>query len=332
MPPTLVLRVLLSHGLPVELRQLGETTGGVWTTTAARDAGLRPGQVRHKLATGEWQRLRRGVLCDGGVQPDGVGRAWAAVLAAGGPSRAVAAGRTAARLHGLPLVDDADPLLPPARRGWSHDDVLVGRTLQDRPDLHVHRARVRRRDLVVHPGGLVSLTPLRTLVDLARLLPHDALVCALDDALRRRLVALEHLRSEVDARPGARGTARLRAAVEAADGRAESPNETLARLLLRPVLPGLVPQVRVRGRTTDVLARLDLGDVRLRFGVEADGGQWHRGELMLAKDRARERLLADEGWVLERVTWTDLRRDPAVTLRRVLAAARRHEAVRARLA
>jgi hypothetical protein len=75
--------------------------------------------------------------------------------------------------------------------------------------------------------------------------------------------------------------------VSAADGRAESPAETLVRLLLLPDLPGLVPQVRVLdGRR--VLARFDLADEELMLAVEADGRRGHAGEVMAAKDRARD--------------------------------------------
>lgn len=94
-------------------RDLGSATAGVWTTDDARDAGLTTAQVRRRLEWGEWQSVRRGVYCDGGVVPDAVMRASAAVQRAGGS--AVAAGRTAARVWGIPLVDDHDPATQPQR-------------------------------------------------------------------------------------------------------------------------------------------------------------------------------------------------------------------------
>lgn len=300
---------------------LGAGTGGVWTAAHARSAGLSPSAVQRRVRAGLWQVLRRGVYTWGGTVPDARTRAWAAVLAAGGPGRARAAGRTAARVWGLPLVDDHDPLLPPQRRQAADDDVL-GTAPGRVPGLHVARVRLAPEErLRLH--GLPVLSPLRTLVDLTRVLEHDALVCALDDALRRGLVMPEQLLAVVADRVGRPGTARLRSAVAVADGRAESPLETLTRLLLLPVLPGLVPQVRVLDRACRIVARVDLGDEELRFGVEADGAAYHGGGAAWAADRRREQRLAEHGWSLERVTWADVRRDGAQTRQRVAEAARR---------
>ena len=306
--------------------ELGSRTGGLWTTADARDAGLSRAHVRGRLARGEWQAVRRGVLTDGGVVLGPQGRGWTAVLAVGGPRRAAAAGRTAARLHGLPLIDDADPLLRPTARQGRHDDVVSRRPLQDRDDLHPTQAPLVRSDLVVPGGGPIALSPLWTLVDLARLLSHEALVCALDDALRRGLVTAAQLDEVVQQRSGRRDVEALRRAVAAADGRAESPLETLSRLLLLPALPDLVPQVVVLDRTGRVVARLDLADEQRRFAVEADGARWHGGGAALAADRRRERRLEPYGWAVERVTWADVRRDGVQTRDRVVRAARRSTA------
>lgn len=299
---------------------LGSRTGGLWTPSDARAVGMSTGQVRGRVERGEWQVVRRGVLTDGGVVLDAEGRAWAAVLASGGPGRAAAAGRTAARLHGLPLVDDADPLLPAALRQERHDDVATRRTLRDRDDLHPVRLRLVREDVVRAPCGVITLSPLRTLIDLARLLDHPSLVCALDDALRRGLVTRAQLDRAVEHRVGRRHVEALRRAVLAADRRTESALETLCRLLLLPVLPDLVPQVVVLDQARRVVARLDLADERKRFAVEADGARWHSGSAALAADRRRERRLEPYGWTVERVTWADVRRDGERTRDRMLRA------------
>jgi very-short-patch-repair endonuclease len=110
----------------------------------------------------------------------------------------------------------------------------------------------------------------------------------------------------------------------AADGRAESPAESVVRLLLRPVLPGLVPQVRVRDAQGRVIARLDLGDEEIRFAVEADGKRGHAGGEMVAKDRRRDRRTEANGWRVERVTWHDSRVQPGKTRAWVAEAAARH--------
>ena len=97
---------------------------------------------------------------------------------------------------------------------------------------------------------------------------------------------------------------------------AESPHETLTRLLLLPVLPGLRSQVEVFDRGARLVARLDLGDEALRLGVESDGAAFHTGRA--AQDRRRD---SRTGWTIERCTWFETRREGPTLVRRVLSTA-----------
>lgn len=65
-------------------RQLGSRTAGVWTAAQALACGLSEGTLARRVAAGVFQRLHRGVYCDGGVEPsplmlDGRGRIVARV-------------------------------------------------------------------------------------------------------------------------------------------------------------------------------------------------------------------------------------------------------------
>lgn len=319
------------------MEPLGEQTSRIWTRREAVRA-VGPSAVATQLRRGAWQVPWPGVYADAGEPLDPHRRAVAAVLASGGglppPGtgprllHAVAAGRTAARVHGFVLVDDADPAT--GADDGAHDDVVV---LAEPPDLvvlddgrrrvlHRHQWALQPGDVRLVAGGLHVTGRLRTIADCARLLRQDALVCLLDDALHRGLVApaqLDALVAQHHARPGA---VALRQAVAAADAGAESPAETLTRLLLLPVLPGLVPQVRIRDARGHVLARADLGDERLRLAVEADGRAGHEGEAMAAKDRRRDRSTDGVGWRTERFTWFELRRRPELVVASALQAAR----------
>ena len=298
------------------------------------------GRVASQVRRGHWQVVWPGVLADAGAILDAEQRAYAAVLAtgrAGGPSLAsdghprldaIACGRTAARVLGLPLIDDDDP----ATRACEHlaDEVAVrvpGSTLRRRTpdgDVRVLRRSVRRldrADLVRTPNGLWLTSPLRTLVDCADLLTPEALVCAVDHALRIGLVDRPALAAAVAARRWCSGAVALRWAAERADERAESPAETLTRLALLPSLPGLVPQHRLLDGRGRILARFDLGDEALRLAVEADGKAGHAGPEMAAKDRLRDEVSRRHGWRTERVTWWQLRRDRSTVVRRVVEAA-----------
>ena len=303
--------------------KLGAYTGGVWTAVDARSAGIGDDVVARACASHGWQRLRRGVYLDGGVAAGVDHLAWAAVLAAGGPGRAMAVGRTAARLHGLPLVDDDDPVL--RRYDGAHDDVAVERRLHRRATLHP-----RLWSYLPAERGLLLGCPVpslvRTLWDLRLVLRQDALVCALDAALHERRVTVPELRDQLVRTPRARGALGFARCVQLSDARAESPLETLARLVLRPVLSELEPQIEVYDTTLRMLARIDLGVRSLRLGVEADGST-HRGAVSLAADRERERRTR---WAFERATWWDVRRTPEQLRRRVLARAAALAAARGR--
>jgi hypothetical protein len=280
---------------------------------------------------GYWQEPYPGVYADGGGVLTAEQRGFAAVLASGGADqdpvapRAVAAGRTAARIWGLPLIDDNDPATG-AREEVCDDVAAVSSRTTTYGDLVLtrHQWRLSGADVDLHPSGLLVTTARRTLFDCAGLLSFDATVCAVDAALQQGLVTEPELAADGRSRSWMPGAPAFRRAVNAADGRSESPAETLARLLLLPHLPGLVPQVHLWDQAARLIARFDLGDEQARFAVEADGKRGHAGPQMVAKDRQRDRRSASFGWATERVTWFELRRQQSALTRRVPAAYGEH--------
>jgi hypothetical protein len=221
----------------------------------------------------------------------------------------------------FPLIDDEDP----ATRAREHllEHVAVERRLPRQSYggrvLIPHQVALLAADLVRTKGGLWLSSALRTVVDCAGLLTHEALVCATDFALHHELVAPDELVTAAEARAGRPGGPALRAAAQVADGRSESPNETLARLLLLPVLPALEPQVELFDASGRLRARFDLGDREARLAVEADGTRGHAGAQMVARDRKRDRWSEARGWTTERLTWFELRRQQADVVRRMVA-------------
>lgn len=334
---------------PVGAAALGVGTLGLWTRAEALGV-LSPGRVDAAVRSGRWQTPWPGVHADGGIDLDPEQEAVAAVLASGGgverrahgprdpstgerPLRAVAvaAGRTAARCWALPLIDDDDPAT--GARDRLHADVAV--LVQQRHLVHGDRVLHRHQptfgagDVVRLPSGLWITSVLRTLVDLRLLVEPDALVCALDAALHAGLVTPVALERAVRRTKGWRGAPAFRRAVERSDGRAESPGETLTRLLLAPALPGLVPQVEVVDAVGRLRATFDLADEHLRLAVEFDGRAAHEGGLMVARDRRRDRLTGLEDWHTERVGWYDVRRLPQSTRRDLVRVAERLRGERA---
>ncbi|MGZ4648718.1 MAG: hypothetical protein ACXVYC_20610 [Blastococcus sp.] len=325
----------------MHLSDLGTATAGIWTRRDALAAVPR-GTLAALLHDGSWCSPFPHVYADGGIALDPLQWGFAAALASGLPEavdatgpvtalRAVPCGRTAARVWDLPLIDDADPATGALDR--LHHDVSTwhrGRDLRSRPRtgepvqvLHRHQLGLTAADVARHPGGLWLTDPARTLLDLGRLVSLPAQVCAVDAALHRGLADRPALHALVEAHRGRPGVARLRQALALADAGAESPAETLARLLLTPWLPGLRSQVTVRDGQGRPVARFDLADEELRLAFEADGRRGHAGDAMAAKDRARDARTAALGWVTERATWYELRCQPDRVRRRVLAATRR---------
>ena len=321
------------------------TTLGVWTRTQALELISR-GTISSLIASGVWRVVFRGVYTDRGHILSPEQWAVAALLATGGATapvehappqiggiprrrfRAVAGGRTAARVWQLPLIDDDDPATGGTERfvhdvrAWRTRGSLIMPAALGDPrghQLHRHQWVLFEGDVVRHANGIWLTSALRTALDCVPLLSHEAAVCVLDNGLHRKLFTTSDLQVALRARVQWPGVGAVRAAVAAADGRSESPNETLARLLLRPVLPGLVPQVAVCDRQGWVIARFDLGDKLLKLAVDMDGKRGHAGTHMVAKDRQRDRRTEAYGWWTERGTWFDVRRQPTQFRERVLA-------------
>jgi hypothetical protein len=316
--------------------------------------------ARPQVRRGQWQAPWSGVYADGGIELDLEQRAFAAVLASGGgpdrglsptptgggtttpidgattnPAgdgatlRAVVCGRLAARLHGLPLIDDRDPATGAQEHLLDELAVLWGASrLQRRAAdgqvrvLTRHRRRYQPNQVIRLPNGLYVTSHAQTVLDCAQLLTVEALVCLVDAALHRKHVTAAELDQLVQQRRWSPGAPRLRHAVAVADGRAESPNETLARLLLLPHLPGLVSQHRLYDEVGRILARFDLGDPGLRLAVEADGKADHAGPVMAARDQRRDRASDARGWRTERCTWFEVRWHQQSLVRRAFDAAR----------
>lgn len=275
---------------------------------AARD-------VRHlvsedQLRSAAYQRVCRGAYR--APDPEGGGVPYAdrvrgllAVL----PERAVLVGRTAAWAGGAwePWPDDpvevnVAPSGSVRRRG---DGMLLSARSYPAPDL------VRTR------WGCAT-TPLRTALDLACCYALETAVPALDAVLRHRGLTQDDVLERLLASPPGRGVRRARAVLAATDARAESPRESLLRLLVAGAgLPA--PEVQwVVERPDGRLARLDLAWPERRVALEHDG--WpHDDPRRRSEDLARHNALRALGWTVIQVDAVGFRR-PEVFLAQVAAA------------
>ena len=208
--------------------------------------------------------------------------------------RAAASHETAARLWGIELLHP----------GPDRVTVPQQRSRVRLPGWQVRRLDLPSCDLVVVEARRRT-TPLRTVLDLAQVLPlPDALVAA-DSALRQELVGLPAVTTVLGRRVGrgARGPRTVARLVDPASG---SVLETLLRLLLQDVLPSPRSQYEVRDRSGDLVARVDLCWPERRLVVEADGFAFHSDRRAYRRDRERLNELERLGWRVLRFTWEDV--------------------------
>ena len=127
----------------------------------------------------------------------------AGVVGPAAPSRAVVGFRTAAWVHaGGPVTDDLDLVIAP------------GSARPRRPGLRLHEHRLHPRD-TEQLGGLRLTTPVRTAADLARGLPGEQALAALE-ALRTACgVRVIDVLEQLELLAGGRGVARARDLVHA---------------------------------------------------------------------------------------------------------------------
>lgn len=303
-----------------ELAQVAAMQDGVVTAAQAAAAGAPLRDVRRMLSTGEWVALSKGAYW---VRPQGAPplrtRVRAALLSCG--SRSVAVGPTAAAVHGIEGL--------PERR-----EVHVAATSNGgrRPGIVLHRLGTRQ---LMRVRGLIVTTPVQTVADLLLTQGREPAVCALDSALRQKMLpqGVDMVAPLLQGRPGA---LRARRRLLEADGRAESPLETRNRLIC--VDGGMPPETlqwSLNDPVTGRRCRVDLGWPSLGVGVEADGRSVHGAPGALYGDRTRQNALlaAHPGLVLLRFTWRDTY-EPGEFLTRLRQAlgARDHDAVAAKTA
>jgi hypothetical protein len=214
----------------------------------------------------------------------------------------------------LRLVVPADAVVCDRHAGWLHGAEMVLA-----PGEHLHLAPIRvflpagrgrlRNGLadsgersfapedIVEINGIRVTSAIRTAWDLGRNRWPERSLPAIDQMLRLKVFSKEELAAGVRRFRGMRWVTVLRAMVPIADGRAESPPESILRLRWIEVLVfAPIPQLEVWA-DGEFLARLDLGNEDWLFGAEYDGVEWHDTPEQQTHDR--ERRAACE----ERANW-----------------------------
>ncbi|MGK5737544.1 type IV toxin-antitoxin system AbiEi family antitoxin domain-containing protein [Micromonospora sp. URMC 103] len=299
------------------LRRLASRQDGMITVDQALLAGLSRDQVRQLCRSGRWERLLRGCFVPaGGLAAAALRRARirAAVTSLGSGAFAVLG--TALELHGIAGIGPSAEV---------HVSVPVDRPRPQRglaPWLVVHQLTVGPGDLAEVQGIRVT-SPLRTISDVILRVDRYTAVAALDSALNRRRIGSEDLALLPALIRGRRGAVAARGYLAEADGRAQSPLETRARL--RCVDGGVPPdalQLEVRDGDGYLLGVGDLGWRAPRVIAEADGRDAHGSPEAVFADRRRQNRLVNAGWTVLRFTWADTVRPDYIpwTVRQAISA------------
>lgn len=269
-------------------------------------AGWHTDQIRASTRRGDLMLLRRGIYADGEkarkLASLAGGDQLLAVAAATALVRpgAVVSHQSAAYLHNIDLVGRRDVtvhLTRPPGGGW-----------QGRAGIQLHAASLPGQH-VTTIVGLPVTSAARTVIDLARVLQFQAGVVVADSALHQRLASRDDLRSVLATCrrwPGTRAAADV---IEFADGRAESPLESLARIVFRDCgLPR--PQLQALIGDTDDVARVDFYWPQYRTIAEVDGAVKYADTTRAIAQLDRDRWLRTLGYEVVHFTWDDITARP----------------------
>ncbi|CAM2779012.1 hypothetical protein ACSL103130_02270 [Actinomyces slackii] len=163
---------------------------------------------------------------------------------------------------------------------------------------------------LIEVGGILTTSAADTAVDLARCGGLVQGVCAMDSALAQGRVTGEAIEDAVERLGrGARGVRCARTAAHLADGRSESPGESLSRVRMWQAglpRPELQYEVCIDGR----IYRFDFFWARPRVDGEFDGRKKYRresfgknAEQTVWEERQRERAIIRAGIEVSRWTW-----------------------------
>lgn len=170
-------------------------------------------------------------------------------------------------------------------------------------------------------GGMPVTTPARTAFDIGRRLSLTKGVQRIDALMNATDVKLSAIEAVIDKHPGARGLRQLRRTLELVDGGAESPYESLTRLLL--IEAGFTQpetQIVVLDDWGRFVARIDMGWRKYLVGVDFEGAQHWTDPTQRNKDIERYWKLPKLGWNDIRLTSGILHNNPQEFLTRVGAA------------
>lgn len=293
-------------------REVAGPTMGLCRSRALVDRGMVWSTIARRVERGIWARAHFGVIDTTLQQWTWPRRVMAAVLAC--PDGTLASHRTAAGLLDLPGMPRGGRIeVTTPRRGRTREVSFVVHS-------SLHPDSGTERD------GVPCTGPLRTSIDLARVLDDRSYARVVRELLRRGALPLQlPTTAPVTRLPGyARFVATVESEWEAAQLDTESPLEDdVVAWLLEREITGFVTQFGVTvpladsddpERTADY--RLDIAWPERKVVVSVLGARWHADHLARQADADRRRNLEAAGWTVIEVRADDLHGVPADQLAR----------------
>lgn len=231
---------------------------------------------------------------------------------------------SAAAFLGLPLYHARDRL---------HVCRLDDRAARTAGGHTVHRAY--GPDAVTSVDGVPTVVPALAALGVAAVAGLVAGVVALDAALRTGATSVDQCVRWLDTMNRRSGIRKLCRVVEASDHRAESPLESVARLVVRSVGIRVTPQAELRTADGAFVARVDLLAEGLGVVIEIDGrSKYRRADATgsveeVLREKRRENAIRDLGHAVVRLEADDLRHPERIRSRILTASRRASTAVQA---
>ncbi|MDR7329022.1 hypothetical protein [Corynebacterium guangdongense] len=246
--------------------------------------------------------------------------------------RAVLSGKSAARVLGIATVG-SDPLVE-----MTYPNPKSFRARRSWPPHTVFRSSALSEDEVCVVDGIRVTTTFRTLRDVARYHGVVAGVVAIDD-LRRKSpgLSIEDLHRSMTVEQRYHGVGAVRQAIDLSGDSADSPLESMARVILvRAGVGRIQTQGQIRPSRGTTTYRVDLLIdgwliVELDGNVKYDGATFgKRADEVIRAERQREKELQNAGFLVLRATFADLspREDGGCGLLDMVAAAQRRRTTR----
>jgi hypothetical protein len=217
----------------------------------------------------------------------------------------VACMHTAAELHGFDTESDSRiHILDPGMRMRPSAELMVHQRIG---------APLKRIQ------GRLATAPAWTAVELARTLRRPRALAVLDAVLFNRCCTPAALCAAIDEQKGRRGIAKVRALIEYADGRSESPLESEARLVF---IDGGLPMPELQYEIVDrcgKLWRVDFAWPDAMVIAEYESMAWHATPEALKHDRMKVARLQECGLTIIPIVIDDVRRHPLDLVARIAA-------------